>query len=173
MDVMRDGFQVPNSKEVRLSTPSCTVSGSSPALITRIHVRRAQTNCSSGRFAWINSPSRYALRGRSELKRNGLVVQLVRMPPCHGGGRGFESRPVRSKKPSGCAQLRIEDGNYRHLTVLAWTSPESYVGTVRNSGDNPKVAITALAQLEECFLDMEKVASSNLAGCAVWYNNKK
>ena len=29
-------------------------------------------------------------------KGNGLVVQLVRMPPCHGGGRGFESRPVRN-----------------------------------------------------------------------------
>ncbi len=28
---------------------------------------------------------------------NGPVVQLVRMPPCHGGGRGFESRPVREK----------------------------------------------------------------------------
>ena len=28
-------------------------------------------------------------------KANGLVVQLVRMPPCHGGGRGFESRPDR------------------------------------------------------------------------------
>ena len=22
---------------------------------------------------------------------------MVRMPPCHGGGRGFESRPVRKK----------------------------------------------------------------------------
>ncbi len=25
----------------------------------------------------------------------GAVVQLVRMLPCHGRGRGFESRPVR------------------------------------------------------------------------------
>ena len=29
------------------------------------------------------------------LIKDGLVVQLVRMPPCHGGGRGFESRPDR------------------------------------------------------------------------------
>lgn len=28
--------------------------------------------------------------------KNGLVVQLVRMPPRHGGGRGFESHPVRT-----------------------------------------------------------------------------
>jgi integrase/recombinase XerD len=29
---------------------------------------------------------------------NGLVVQLVRIPACHAGGRGFESRPDRNSK---------------------------------------------------------------------------
>ena len=28
----------------------------------------------------------------------GAVVQLVRMLPCHGRGRGFESRPLRNFK---------------------------------------------------------------------------
>ena len=31
---------------------------------------------------------------------NGSVVQLVRMLPCHGRGRGFESRPVRFSRIS-------------------------------------------------------------------------
>ena len=35
----------------------------------------------------------------AEVEANGSVVQLVRMPPCHGGGRGFESRPDRKKAP--------------------------------------------------------------------------
>ena len=40
----------------------------------------------------------YHQKGKAQgfsTKANGLVVQLVRMPPCHGGGRGFESRPDR------------------------------------------------------------------------------
>ena len=31
-----------------------------------------------------------------EVIRSGLVAQLVRAPPCHGGGRGFESHLGRS-----------------------------------------------------------------------------
>ena len=32
----------------------------------------------------------------------GVVVQLVRIPACHAGGRGFESRPFRQSFFSKC-----------------------------------------------------------------------
>jgi hypothetical protein len=34
------------------------------------------------------------------MKINGLVVQLVRISPCHGEGREFESRPDRQLQES-------------------------------------------------------------------------
>ncbi len=37
----------------------------------------------------------------------GSVVQLVRMPPCHGGGRGFESRPVRKEASQKCGAFFV------------------------------------------------------------------
>ena len=64
-------------------------------------------------YRWINNRKTFG-RKRSQtylcrpekwmpkglFRGNGSVVQLVRMPPCHGGGRGFESRPVRKMKSS-------------------------------------------------------------------------
>ena len=54
----------------------------------------------SGRIAQLGEhlPYKQGVIGSSPIVPTifyGLVVQLVRTPPCHGGGRGFESHPGR------------------------------------------------------------------------------
>ena len=56
---------------------------------------------------------------------SGLVVQLVRTPPCHGGGRGFESHPGRFAELLSAIHADLAHLVERHLAKVevAGSSP--------------------------------------------------
>ena len=52
--------------------------------------------------------------------RHGVVVQLVRIPACHAGGRGFESRPYRNEKRDNIQIIPFSIYNTRHIKQLSF-----------------------------------------------------
>ena len=50
----------------------------------------------------------------------GVVVQLVRIPACHAGGRGFEPRPLRH---SSCGSPRKRPLTSRRFFIPNWNAP--------------------------------------------------
>ena len=46
--------------------------------------------------------AKFVLHLHLQTTQNGVVVQLVRIPACHAGGREFESRPYRRKETRKC-----------------------------------------------------------------------
>lgn len=59
----------------------------------------------------------------SEATSIGAVVQLVRMPACHAGGRGFESLPHRLRMPLSYLRGIFSIRSFLHLSYIFKNGP--------------------------------------------------
>ena len=69
-----------------------------------LYVRRVET------FSDLEAKKTYTIFA-TQISKHGVVVQLVRIPACHAGGRGFESRPYRQRREhsESCALFLYRD----------------------------------------------------------------
>ena len=74
----------------------------------------------------------------------GLVAQLVRAPPCHGGGRGFEPHPGRFYFLSFVYGILAQLGE--HLPYKQRVIGSSPIGSIQCEA----IRIYAFAGIEEC-----------------------
>jgi hypothetical protein len=87
-----------------------------------------------------NSEIRFTFAAPTE---KGSVVQSVRMPPCHGGGRGFESRPVRKYVPKPAPRAGFVVRKVPFGIFVKW----HFLISEREQHPTPKAAIVLVFQI--------------------------
>ena len=94
------------------------------------------------------------------VQRSGLVAQLVRAPPCHGGGHGFESRLGRF---SNCFTITVWD-----LSSAGRASALQAEGH-RFEPCRSHLFFADVAQLaEQLICNQQVIGSSPIIGLYIW-----